>query len=470
MSELLAEPLFKLVNTEIEQALLGACLLNNRAYEKASEFVAPEDFGNAVHGRIFEAIGKLIERGQVADPATLKTVFEQDDAIAAIGGTKYLAQLAASAVTVINAPHYAGTISDLSRRRRLVEACNDAIADAATVDLDRPSGAVIEEHEQRVFDLAERRSERGPVSLSIALRGAMQAAEEAYKRGSALSGVTTGLSELDRLLGGLMPGNLEILAGRPSMGKTSLAVGMAFSAARNGTPAVIFSMEETCEQISQRMLAMMADVGADRQRKGELDDTHWAKLIQAQRDLDRLPITIDDTPNLSVAQMAQRARRLKRQKGIGLVIIDHLQLARASGKPENRRLEVGSITRGLKTLAKDLSIPVLLLSQLSRATESRENKRPVLSDLRETGDIEQDADRVMFVFRQEYYLAREEPMKQANEDETKFNDRVERWQRDLDQWSGLGEIIVSKNRHGPVNSVRVAWDASRTLFSNLYRG
>lgn len=459
-----------LVSTEAEQALLGALLCDNRAFENVVGVVSPEDFGNAIHARIFDAIRKCVDSGTIANPVTLGSAFAKDEAMIGLGGPRYLARLASSAVTLRNAADYARAIADLARRRIVIDLCRQTMEDAGVVDLDRPALKILDDHEQRLFDLSEQRQRgHGFVSIGEAAKRVIESVEAAYKRGGAIPGVATGLADLDRMLGGLLPGDLEIIAGRPAMGKTALAVDIALYAAQHGVPAVIYELEQTGEQLAQRKLASASGIPTGRQRRGELQQSDWRWLIDATEELASVPLYIDDTPALSVGEIRQRARRMRRRHKIGLVVVDHLQLVRVAGKVENRRLEVGAVTRTLKQLAKELQVPVLLLSQLSRAVEQREPPRPVLSDLRESGDIEQDADRVMFLYREEYYVERDEPQRRSEETEEKFAARHEHWDQRRARCQGIAEIIIAKDRHGPTGFVRVHWDAPRMRFENLAR-
>lgn len=475
-------------NTEAEQALLGAILVNNAAYGRVAEFLAPEHFGNAVHGRIFAAIGKVTERGQIANAVTLKNLFDQDGALAEIGGAQYLARLAESAVTIINAEHYGRTIHDLHLRRELITIGQDVVTEAFRHDLDDPATAQIERAEAKLFELATAgQAEGGPQPFVRALTTAIDMASAAYKRDGKTVGVATRFIDLDRKLGGLHPSDLIILAGRPSMGKTSLATNIAFNAAEHykaahqadgridltkaaedGAVVAFFSLEMSAEQLATRILGEQSGISSDRIRRGDVKSTDFDKFTQAAQHLERLPLYIDDTPALSVGALRTRARRLKRQQGLGLIVIDYLQLMRPSvpsRSVENRVQEISDITRGLKAIAKELNVPVLALSQLSRGVEQREDKRPLLADLRESGSIEQDADVVMFIFREEYYRSRE-PIQGENEDSTKFNNRYEDWQKKLAEIHGLAEIIIAKQRHGPVGAVTLTFEAETTKFGN----
>jgi replicative DNA helicase len=470
-------------NTDAEQALLGALLISNAAHGRVSEFLQAEHFGNAVHGRIYAAIGKLIERGQIANPVTLKNLFDQDGALADIGGAQYLARLAESAVTIINTEDYGRHIHDLYLRRQLIAIGEDVVNDAFRQDLDDPAPSQIERTEQKLFDLATAgRTEAGFRPFSDAVRNAIRQAEAAYKREGRIVGVGTGFRDLDDKLGGLHPSDLVILAGRPSMGKTALATNIAFNAAKaykgerspdgrlvveDGAVVGFFSLEMSAEQLAARLLAEESGVSSDRIRRGNINQANFDRFVQASQRLDTLRLFIDDTPALSVSGLRSRARRLMRQQGLGLIVVDYLQLLRPSVQVrtlENRVQEISDITRGLKTLAKELNVPVLALSQLSRAVEQREDKRPMLADLRESGSIEQDADIVMFIFREEYYMR--EPTRLADETEAKFNDRYEEWTKRLERAHGLSEIIIAKQRHGPLGTIKLHFDAETTKFDN----
>jgi replicative DNA helicase len=474
------------LNTEAEQALLGAILINNAAHSRVSEFLQPEHFGNAVHGRIFAAIAKLIERGQIANPVTLKNLFDQDGALAEIGGAQYLARLAGAAVTIINAEDYGRAIHDLYLRRELITIGEDVVNDAFRQDLDDPAREQIERAEKQLFDLATAgNAEGGFRAFAAAMTSAIDNAEAAFKKSGKTVGVATGFTDLDSKLGGLHPSDLVILAGRPSMGKTALATNIAFNAAKtyrpgrtpdgrrvaeDGAVAGFFSLEMSAEQLATRLLAEESGVSSDRIRRGDVSHEDFDSFVRASQKLSALPLFIDDTPALSVAALRTRARRLMRQQGLGLIVVDYLQLLRPSNQLrafENRVQEISDITRGLKALAKELDIPVLALSQLSRAVEQREDKRPMLADLRESGSIEQDADVVMFIFREEYYLSRAQPLRRPDETEEKYNDRYERWQQRFNEVYGVGEVIIAKQRHGPIGTIRLHFDAETTKFDNF---
>jgi replicative DNA helicase len=463
-------------NIEAEQALLGAILVNNRAYEQVSEFLRPDYFTDPLHGRIFDAIGKQLERGQEANPTTLQFFFDTDGTSAEISGRSYLTRLAASAVTVINARDYGTTIHDLFLRRQLIDLGEDTVNEAYAPDLEDAAVNQIERAEQRLYDLATVGDYQGGFrDFPSVLTEAIKMAEAAYKRDGHLTGVSTGLTDLDNLLGGLHPSDLIILAGRPSMGKTALATNIAYHAAANfktkvddlgnetvtdGAMVAFFSLEMSAEQLATRILSEKSEIGSEQIRRGSMNDTQFNKLVDATHELQRAKIYIDDTPALTVSALRTRARRLKRQHGLGLIVIDYLQLVSGtSNRSDNRVQEVSEITRGLKTLAKELNVPVLALSQLSRQVEQRDDKRPQLSDLRESGSIEQDADVVMFIFREEYYVSRREPREDTPEHHA--------WQVEMDGVHNLAEVIVAKQRHGPTGRAMLHFNAMLTKFGNL---
>jgi replicative DNA helicase len=471
-------------NEEAEQALLAAILNNNAVYHRVAEFLKAEHFSLGVHGRIFDAIVKLIERGLLANPVTLKNLFDQDEALTEVGGAQYLARLSSSVVTIINAQDYGRTIYDLFLRRQLITIGEDVVNEAHQHDLDHGATSQIEAAEQRLFNLAESgQAEGGFKPFVTALGSAILQAEAAFKRGGKTTGVSTGFIDLDKLLGGLHPSDLIILAGRPSMGKTALATNIGFNAAKayvpgkaadgktiaeDGAVMGFFSLEMSAEQLATRILSEESGVSSNLIRKGEVSHDDFDKFVQASQRLSTIPFFVDDTPALSIAGLRTRARRLLRQQGLGLIIVDYLQLLRGSDSgSENRVQEISEITRGLKALAKELNVPVVALSQLSRAVEQREDKRPMLSDLRESGSIEQDADVVMFVYREEYYLGRAEPSRRPEENDDKFNARYEDWQKRLEQVTGTAEVIVSKQRHGPIGKVTLRFAAETTRFENF---
>jgi len=467
-------------NNEAEQGLLGALLIDNRAMERVGDSLKPEHFFAPAHQRIFAAILKLVERGQTASPVTLKSYFEKDEDLAPVGGAEYLAELAASAMTVINAEDYARTLYDLHLRRQLITLGEDIVNDSYSHTLERDADKIIESAESGLFTLAETGDARsGFGTLKNAVIKAIEYAEKAFTA-DGISGVTTGLRDLDGKLGGLHNSDLLILAARPSMGKTSLAVNIAFNAAKayaqsggkEGAIVGFFSLEMSSDQLATRILSEQSGISGDAIRKGEIQETDFRRFVEASQVLAQIPLYIDDTPALSIAAVRTRARRLKRQHGLGLLIIDYLQLLHGSGSRqgvENRVIEVSEITRGLKAIAKELQIPVLALSQLSRAVEQREDKRPMLSDLRESGSIEQDADVVMFIYREEYYLGRAQPAQKVDESDDRYFERVGNWQKRMDENHNIAEVIVAKQRHGPIGTEKLFFDANLTRFGDLER-
>ena len=464
-------------NLEAEQALLGALLINNEAANLVTAFLLPEHFFLPVHGRIFDAVLRMIERGQIANPVTLKHYFEHDEALEEAGGAQYLARLAGSAVTVINAEHYGRAIHDLALRRSLVTIGEEVVNDAYDSPLDQPASEQIEATEHKLFQLAEDgRIDPGFQQFAASLTSAMEMIEQAYKRDSHLTGAPTGFSDLDRLLGGLHPSDLIILAGRPGMGKTALATNIAFNAVVryrqetddgggerpvDGAKVAFFSLEMSSEQLATRILAEQTAISSDKLRRGEVRDSDFGKIVRASQEMERLPLFIDDSPELTIAGLRARARRLKRRHGVSLIIVDYLQLMRptTSMRLNNRVQEVSEITQGLKALAKDLNLPVLALSQLSRAVEQRDDKRPQLADLRESGSIEQDADVVMFIYREQYYLARRQPADGTVEHAE--------WQKNMDHVHNQAEVIIAKQRHGPIGKVDLYFNDLLTRFGNL---
>lgn len=463
-------------NIEAEQALLGAIFVNNDALNKVSDFLNPEHFHEPVHQRIYEATLKLVERGQIANPVTLKHFFEADDALTDVEGPKYLARLAGAAVSIINVENYGRVVFDLAIRRELIGVGEDMVNEAFDSDIDQPAHQQIEEAEQRLFSLAETgERERGLIEFGTALTETINMAEAAFHRDGMLTGIATGLIDLDKKLGGLHRSDLLILAGRPAMGKSALAANIAFHAAQSyqrakdadadmekqdGAVVAFFSLEMSAEQLATRLLAEQAEISSERVRRGDISSDDFSRLASAAAQIQSVPLYIDDTPALTISALRTRARRLKRTKDLGMIVVDYLQLLRPSGRgPENRVQEISEITQGLKALAKDLDVPVLALSQLSRQVEQRDDKRPLLSDLRESGSIEQDADVVMFVYREEYYHERKEP-------ELDTPEHAE-WQDKAERIHGLAEVIIGKQRHGPTGTIRLLFEREFTKFRNL---
>jgi replicative DNA helicase len=476
-------------NLEAEQALLGAILTNNRILEKVGEFLRPNHFAHPAHALIYEASVTLVERGHIANPVTLKDYLHHRAELEEVGGARYLAQLVDSVVTIINAEDYGYLIHDLHLRRELIAMGTDLVNDAFEATLESSAVSQIEGAERRLFELATTgQQESGPKTFKDSLIGAIHMAEQAHKRAGQLSGVPTLLIDLDKKLGGLHDSDLLILAGRPSMGKTALATAIAFNAATHfrdvaketGQPpqgVIFFSLEMSSEQLATRVLSEQAEVNSHRLRTGELSNEDFDRVIHTSTQLHTVPLFIDDTPALTVSAMRTRCRRLARanggrENGLGLIVVDYLQLLQggAGDRNESRVQEVSAITRGLKALAKELNVPVMALSQLSRQVEQRDDKRPQLADLRESGSIEQDADVVMFVFREQYYLERAEPMQRPEETKERYDERHTTWRERCERAYNKAEVIVAKQRHGPIGSVSLFFDGNYTRFGNLQGG
>lgn len=469
LSEFAFEAQKALVDHELEQSLLGTILRDNHCYDAVSDFLSYEDFGHPLHGRIYAAIASLIAGNQPATPISLNSYFGDEDLFTAVGGAaSYLARLAAGAVTLLNAYWYGKQIHDLAQRRAVVEAANAAIVDAGTPNPDRAVDEVIEQVEQRLYEIAEQgHQHRAPRPVSAVAHEVVAETERAHQAGGAFV-VDTGLLDLDQMLRGMSGGDLVILAGRPSMGKSACAGSIAMNVARANKRPMIFTLEMTGPELGRRWIAGRTGIATERLRHGDLDGAEWQKLHEAEAEIAALPITIDDQARMSVAAMRQRARRQKRKGGLDLIVIDHLQLIRQGGRQESRRLEIGEVTSGLKAVAKELGVPVLLLSQLNRKVEDRDDKRPTLADLKESGDIEQDADVVMFLYREHYYLSKSEPRHRGNETNEAFTARQADWHEDLRQCEKVAEIGVAKNRHGRTGIVKVSFDAARQRFENLW--
>ncbi|MCF6302384.1 MAG: replicative DNA helicase [Devosiaceae bacterium] len=463
-------------NIDAEQALLGAILVNNEAFYRVSDFLEIEHFYEAVHREIYEVLGKIIRAGKTATPITAKT-FLPDELIENVSMAQYLARLAAEATTVINAFDYGQTVYDLALERALIQIGEEMVEVAYDRDVDQSPTDQIESAEHQLFNLAEKgRYDGGFQGFNTALRDAIDMAGEAYKRDGGLSGIATGLTDLDRLMGGLQRSDLLILAARPAMGKTSLATNLAFHVAnsyRSSTEADgriktesggivgFFSLEMSSEQLATRILSEQAEISSADVRRGNIHESQFSKLVDTSNRLAQIPLYIDDTGGISISQLAARARRLKRQKGLDLIIVDYIQLLSGSAKSanQNRVQELTEITTNLKALAKELEVPIIALSQLSRQVENRDDKRPQLADLRESGSIEQDADVVMFIYREEYYLQNKEPKPGSPEHLT--------WQAEMNEVHGQAEVIIGKQRHGPTGTVKLSFIGQFTRFSNL---
>jgi replicative DNA helicase len=461
-------------NLEAEQALLGAILVNNEAMDRVSSFLKPHHFSYPLHQRIYENASKLILGGKRATPITLKTYFEKEVPEGELTVPQYLGRLAANATTIINAEDYGRTIYDLAIRRQLIEIGEAMVNVAYDSPVDAPPEVQIEDTEQKLFEIAETgKYGSGFEPFSSALTDAIDMAANAYRRDGGLSGLATGFVDLDSKMGGLQPSDLIILAGRPAMGKTALATNIAYHVAKayradsdsqkvlDGAVVGFFSLEMSAEQLATRIISEQAEIPSELIRRGRIDSTDFDRLLEVSQELQHLPFYIDQTGGVSVAQLAARARRLKRQRGLGLIVVDYLQLLSGSSRRahEGRVQEVSEITTSLKALAKELHVPVLALSQLSRQVEQREDKRPQLADLRESGSIEQDADVVLFVYREEYYLENREPAPNTDEHV--------KWRTSIENAYGKAEVIIGKQRHGPTGTVKLQFAREFTRFSNL---
>ncbi len=465
-------------NIEAEQALLGALMINNDVYDRVASIINEDHFYDPVHGRIYETAARRIQKNALASPVTLKAFLEEDEGLKELGGPAYLARLAGAAISVFAAKDYAQQIYDLAIRRQLISIGQEISLKAGTVDVESEPKEQIVEAEQQLYQLGEAgKVDSGFQSFLKAVTDAVNVANAAYQREGGLAGVSTGLMDMDGKLGGLHPSDLLILAGRPSMGKTSLATNIAFNIAKafkkgvrpDGSEGAIeggvvgfYSLEMSAEQLAARILSEAAQVPSEQIRKGDMTEDEFRRFVEAAKALEACPLYIDDTPALPISQLAARARRLKRTHGLDVLIVDYLQLVRPATAKDSRVNEVSEITQGLKAIAKELNVPVIALSQLSRQVESREDKRPQLSDLRESGSIEQDADVVMFVFREEYYKEREKPGDHDVEGMMK-------WQEEMSALHGKAEVIIGKQRHGPIGTIELAFEGRFTKFSNLVK-
>jgi len=477
-----AAPLYRAAphNIEAEQALLGAILVNNEAFYRVSDFLNPEHFFEPIHQRIYQLARDLIRANKLATPVTLKTFLDPSIDIGGLTVTQYLARLAAEATTIINSEDYGRTIYDLFIRRSLIQVGEDMVNVAYDAPVDFSPRDQIEDAERKLYEIAETgKYDGGFQRFANALTTAIDMAAHAFQRDGKLSGIATGLDDLDRMMGGLQASDLIILAGRPGMGKTSLATNIAYNVAKawrgevrpdghtvttNGGVVGFFSLEMSAEQLATRIISEQTGIPSNQIRRGNISEADFEKIKDYSIELQNLPLYVDETGGISVAQLAARARRLKRQRGLDLLVIDYLQLLSGSTKrsSENRVQEITEITTKLKALAKELNVPVLALSQLSRQVESRDDKRPQLADLRESGSIEQDADVVLFVYREEYYHQMRKPLESNR-------DKFAEWLAEADKVHGKAEVIIGKQRHGPTGTVELQFDAAVTRFSSLAR-
>ncbi len=450
-------------NIEAEQAVIGSILVTNEIFDEINILISSKNFFDPMHQKIFSAIEKLIYSGMLANPITLKNYFEneKDD----INIPEYLVKITKFSTSARQTVEYSKLIYDLYVKRELVKISENIIDTAKLNDLDKNGQSIIENSERALFDLAEKGSfSSSLVKFDEAMRLTIEMASNAYKNEEGIVGVPSGLKDLDDRLGGLHKSDLVIIAGRPSMGKTALATNIAFNAAQkvqeDGKKSCIafFSLEMSSEQLSTRILAEQSRIKSNDIRRGKISEEQFDKFIETSKNIAELPLYIDETPAISIAALSNRARRIKRLYGLDMVVIDYIQLMRATNTRDGRVQEISEITQGLKALAKELSVPVLALSQLSRAVEQRDDKKPQLSDLRESGSIEQDADVVMFVYREAYYLERKEPRPATVEHAE--------WQAKMNEVSNLAEIIISKQRHGPTGNIMLEFEAMFTKFKD----
>ena len=453
-------------NIEAEQAVIGSILVSNDIFDDVGIIIDNKKFYDPVHQKIFAAIENLISKGMLANPITLKNYFENDNSLAELEGHEYLVKLTKFSTTIRQAIEYSKIVYDMHIRRELIQISEVTTEKASNKILDLSGNKIIEDSERLLFDLAEKGSlNTSFIKFDQALNYTIEMASNAFKNEEGIVGVPTGLTDLDDRLGGMHNSDLLIIAGRPSMGKTALATNIAFHAAKKlqekGTKSSIafFSLEMSSEQLSTRILAEQSRIKSNDIRRGRISEEQFDKFIETSKNISELPLYIDETPAISIAAMSNRARRIKRLYGLDLVVVDYIQLMSAANTRDGRVQEISEITKGLKALAKELSVPVLALSQLSRAVEHRDIKKPQLSDLRESGSIEQDADVVMFVYREAYYLEKLEPRPATVEHAE--------WQAKMNEVSNLAEIIIGKQRHGPTGNINVEFEAMFTKFRDI---
>ena len=456
-------------NSEAEQAVIGSILLTNEIYDDVSLILNSDNFFDPLHQKIFTAIENLISKGLLANPITLKNYFENDEGIKEIGGSEYLVRLTKFSTTAKQASDYAKIVYEMHLRRQLIKISENILDNASNQSLTSSGDQIIETAEKSLFDLAEKgQFNKSFIKFDDALRQTIDMATKAYKNEEGIVGIPTGLDDLDSRLGGLHNQDLVIIAGRPSMGKTALATNIAFHAARNiekkenKSSVAFFSLEMSSEQLSTRILSEQSKITSNDIRRGKISEEQFDRFIETSKNILELPLFIDETPAITISALSNRARRIKRLHGLDLIVVDYIQLMRTGNlRNDGRVQEISEITQGLKALAKELNVPVLALSQLSRAVEQRDDKKPQLADLRESGSIEQDADVVMFVFREEYYLERREPKPGTIE--------YAEWQTKMNEILGLAEILIGKQRHGPTGNVKVEFESIYTKFKNLQK-
>jgi len=469
-------------NIEAELAVIGCILWDNKNYEKISDFLSDSHFVDETNKIIFSTIKKLLDKNVLVSPITLKNYLPEDNE--KLNKVNYLNQLKDSTPSTQNTYNYGKIVYDLYVKRNLVGVAHNIIQETNTNSSESAEN-LIENAENDLYNLSQTgNSDRSFINFGNALQGAVDIISEAYKRDGKIAGVPTGFKDLDNKLGGLHKSDLIIIAGRPSMGKTALGTNIAFNCAIkykeeedelnnkkiiDGGKVAFFSLEMSSEQLATRILAEQTKISGDKMRKADLNKDDFNKIAKTSSELENLNLIIDDNPVLTIPMLRARARRLKRLFDINLIIIDYLQLMSSASNSRNdgRVQEISEITRGLKSIAKELNIPIIALSQLSRQVEQREDKRPQLSDLRESGTIEQDSDVVMFIYRESYYLERLEPIRKSEEDDMKYNERVSRWQQLTNENYNKAEIIIAKQRHGPIGSIKMHFDANYTKFSDL---
>ena len=455
-------------NIEAEQAVIGSILVSNDIYDEVSTIIDIQKFFDPIHSKIYEVIEKLISKGLLANPITLKDYFENNEGLKELGGHEYLIKITKYSTSLKQAIDYANIVQEMHVRRELIKISETVLYQASNnIDLDSSSEEMIQNTEKSLCDLAERgHFNRSFIKFDNALKQTIAMAKSAYQNEEGIVGVPTGLTDLDSRLGGMHKQDLVIIAGRPSMGKTALATNIAFHAAKNiekkGNKSTVafFSLEMSSEQLSTRILSEQSRIRSNDIRRGKVSEKEFEQFIETSKNIFELPLYIDETPAITIAAISNRSRRIKRLFGLELIVVDYIQLMRSTGRKEyNRVQEISEITQGLKALAKELNVPVLALSQLSRAVEQRDDKKPQLADLRESGSIEQDADVVMFVYREAYYLERKEP--------TLGSIEHAEWQQKMDEVSSLADIMIGKQRHGPTGNVKVEFEAMYTKFKDL---
>ena len=456
-------------NIEAEQAVIGSILVSNDIFDEITPIIDAQKFFDPIHVKIFEVIENLINKGLLANPITLKNHFENNEGLKELGGQEYLIKITKFSTSSKQAIDYANIVQEMHVRRELIKISESVLHEVNNSNIDPSSTGeeIIQNAEKSLFDLAERgHFNQSFMKFESALKQTIEMAKSAYKNDEGIVGVPTGLTDLDSKLGGMHKQDLVIIAGRPSMGKTALATNIAFHAAKNiekkGTKSTVafFSLEMSSEQLSTRILSEQSRIRSNDIRRGKVSEKEFEQFIETSKNIFELPLYIDETPAITIAAISNRSRRIKRLFGLELIVVDYIQLMKSSGKKEyNRVQEVSEITQGLKALAKELNVPVLALSQLSRQVEQRDNKKPQLSDLRESGSIEQDADVVMFVYREAYYLENKEP--------TLGSIEHAEWQQKMDEISSLADIMIGKQRHGPTGNIKVEFEAMYTKFKDL---